>query len=94
MFQALIPTDTPRPLQNSMNSASRPTLSNPTNPLLTHPPAGSSPQRLLDYIRPDRVHVMQDGRIVTTGDMGLVEALELEGYKVLEEAPPAPAAAV
>ena len=43
-------------------------------------------QRLLDYIRPDRVHVMQDGRIVTTGDMGLVDRLELEGYAQLQGA--------
>lgn len=40
-------------------------------------------QRLLDYIAPDFVHIMQDGRIVTTGDMTLVDKLELEGYKVL-----------
>ena len=46
-------------------------------------------QRLLDYIRPDQVHVMQDGRIVTTGDMTLVDKLEVEGYKVLADAPPA-----
>lgn len=46
-------------------------------------------KRLLDYIRPDRVHIMQNGRIVTTGDMSLVDQLEAEGYKMLEEAPPA-----
>lgn len=40
-------------------------------------------KRLLDYITPDRVHIMQDGRIVTTGDMSLVDKLELEGYRVL-----------
>src|SRR5205814_9589587 len=33
-------------------------------------------QRLLNYIVPDFVHVMMDGRIVKTGDKGL--ALELE----------------
>ena len=43
-------------------------------------------KRLLDYIQPDRVHVMQDGRIVTTGDMSLVDKLELGGYKVLSSA--------
>jgi Fe-S cluster assembly ATPase SufC len=42
-------------------------------------------QRLLDYIKPDKVHIMQDGRIVTTGDMGLVDKLELEGYSVLSK---------
>lgn len=43
-------------------------------------------QRLLDYIAPDFVHIMQDGRIVTTGDIGLVDKLELEGYSVLSSA--------
>lgn len=42
------------------------------------------PQRLLDYIRPDQVHIMQDGKIVRTGDMSLVDKLELEGYAVLK----------
>ncbi|KAL4423763.1 hypothetical protein ABPG75_001064 [Micractinium tetrahymenae] len=40
-------------------------------------------KRLLDYIRPDYVHIMQEGRIVTTGDMGLVDKLEESGYSVL-----------
>jgi Fe-S cluster assembly ATP-binding protein len=40
-------------------------------------------KRLLDYIKPDKVHIMQDGKIVTTGDMGLVDKLEEGGYKVL-----------
>jgi Fe-S cluster assembly ATP-binding protein len=40
-------------------------------------------KRLLDYIQPDRVHIMQAGAIVTTGDMGLVDKLELEGYTAL-----------
>ena len=43
-------------------------------------------KRLLDYIHPDKVHVMQDGRIVTTGDMGLVDKLEVGGYDVLKDA--------
>ena len=47
------------------------------------PPACVCLQRLLDYIRPDQVHIMQEGRIVTTGDMSLVDKLELEGYSVL-----------
>jgi len=41
-------------------------------------------KRLLDYLKPDKVHIMQEGKIVTTGDMGLVDKLELEGYKVLQ----------
>ncbi len=37
-------------------------------------------QRLLDYIVPDKVHVMWDGRIVQTGDKELAKELELKGY--------------
>lgn len=38
-------------------------------------------QRILDYVKPDFVHVMVDGRIVTSGDASLVEELEKEGYE-------------
>lgn len=37
-------------------------------------------QRLLNYIVPDRVHVMFDGRIVKSGGPDLAERLESEGY--------------
>jgi Fe-S cluster assembly ATP-binding protein len=37
-------------------------------------------QRLLDYIVPDRVHVMWDGRIVKSGDKSLALELEAKGY--------------
>ena len=37
-------------------------------------------QRLLDYIVPDYVHVLSDGRIVKTGDKGLALELEAKGY--------------
>jgi Fe-S cluster assembly ATP-binding protein len=37
-------------------------------------------QRLLDYIVPDRVHVLVDGRIVQSGDKDLALALEEKGY--------------
>jgi Fe-S cluster assembly ATP-binding protein len=37
-------------------------------------------QRLLDYIVPDFVHVLSDGRIVRTGDKDLALALEEKGY--------------
>ena len=37
-------------------------------------------QRLLDYIVPDRVHVLVDGRIVQSGDKELALALEEKGY--------------
>ena len=37
-------------------------------------------QRLLNYITPDYVHVMQGGRIIKTGDKGLALELESRGY--------------
>jgi len=37
-------------------------------------------QRLLDYIVPDRVHVMAGGRIVRSGDKDLAFDLEEQGY--------------
>ena len=37
-------------------------------------------QRLLDYIRPDRVHVLVGGRIVASGGAELAHELEREGY--------------
>ena len=37
-------------------------------------------QRLLDYIRPDRVHVLAKGRIVASGGPDLALRLEKEGY--------------
>ena len=40
-------------------------------------------QRLLDYITPDFVHVMIDGRIVKTGGKELATTLEAEGYALL-----------
>ena len=42
-------------------------------------------QRLLDYIEPDFVHVMQDGKIVTSGGKELALELESRGYEFLEE---------
>jgi len=41
-------------------------------------------QRLLDYIVPDIVHVLSDGRIVKTGDKSLALELEEKGYGWLE----------
>jgi Fe-S cluster assembly ATP-binding protein len=40
-------------------------------------------QRLLDYVVPDRVHVLAGGRIVRGGDRSLAELLEREGYAAL-----------
>src|SRR5437762_8405543 len=41
-------------------------------------------QRLLDYIVPDSVHVLLDGRIVKSGDKELARELEARGYEWLE----------
>ncbi|MCM2268465.1 MAG: Fe-S cluster assembly ATPase SufC, partial [Thermoanaerobaculia bacterium] len=41
-------------------------------------------QRLLDYIVPDFVHVLIDGRIVRSGDKNLALELEAKGYAWLE----------
>ncbi|RLK64066.1 Fe-S cluster assembly ATPase SufC [Atopobacter sp. AH10] len=42
-------------------------------------------QRLLNYIVPDVVHIMMDGRVVKTGDAELAKVLEADGYKGLME---------
>jgi Fe-S cluster assembly ATP-binding protein len=42
-------------------------------------------QRLLNYIVPDVVHVMMDGRIVKSGDADLAKKLEKEGYAGLRD---------
>ena len=51
-------------------------LSNESNAiiLITHY------QRLLDYIEPTFIHVMQDGKIIKTGDKSLAKELENNGY--------------
>ncbi|WP_409439563.1 Fe-S cluster assembly ATPase SufC [Psychromonas sp. GE-S-Ul-11] len=41
-------------------------------------------QRLLDYIKPDFVHVLADGKIVKSGDASLALELESQGYAWLE----------
>jgi Fe-S cluster assembly ATP-binding protein len=42
-------------------------------------------QRLLDYITPDFVHVMQDGKIIKTGSAELAKELEMKGYQWLKK---------
>jgi Fe-S cluster assembly ATP-binding protein len=59
---------------NSMRSPERGIL------LITHY------QRLLDYIQPDHVHVMAEGRIVRSGGPELALELEQHGYDFLKEA--------
>jgi len=45
-------------------------------------------QRLLDYIVPDKVHVLSDGRIVRSGGHDLAVELERRGYAWIEGEPP------
>jgi len=42
-------------------------------------------QRLLNYIKPDYVHIMLDGRIVESGDADLALRLEEKGYEWVRE---------
>lgn len=37
-------------------------------------------QRLLDYIKPDYVHIMKNGKIIKSGDSSLVKIIENSGY--------------
>ncbi len=62
---------------NSLRSAGRGML------LITHY------QRLLDYIEPDVVHVMAEGRIVRSGGKELALELEANGYEFLNDLTPA-----
>ncbi|KAL3650366.1 ABC transporter I member 6, chloroplastic [Castilleja foliolosa] len=39
--------------------------------------------RLLEFIKPTYIHVMENGRIVKTGDITIAEILEKEGYKAI-----------
>jgi Fe-S cluster assembly ATP-binding protein len=48
-------------------------------------------QRLLEYIVPDRVHVLKEGRIVRSGGRELAVELEQQGYEQVETAPVAAA---
>ncbi|MCM0033897.1 Fe-S cluster assembly ATPase SufC [Sandarakinorhabdus limnophila] len=56
---------------NSMRGPDRATL------LITHY------QRLLDYVVPDHIHVLMDGRIVHSGGAELAHKLEAEGYSAI-----------
>ena len=42
-------------------------------------------QRLLDYIRPDKVHVLLDGRIVKTGNAELAKTIEDKGFDWIKD---------
>jgi Fe-S cluster assembly ATP-binding protein len=47
--------------------------------IITHYP------RILQYVEPDVVHVMMDGRIVKTGDAELAHRIEAEGYDTIRD---------
>lgn len=50
-------------------------------------------QRILDYVKPDFVHILQDGQIVASGGKELAKELEAKGYDVvMKDLTPAPAA--
>ncbi len=52
-------------------------LSNPTRSIIiiTHH------NKILEYVKPDFVHILVDGKIVKTGDASLVEQVEKNGYE-------------
>lgn len=39
--------------------------------------------RILDYLKPDYIHILMDGKIVKTGDMSLAKEIEEKGYDVI-----------
>ena len=43
--------------------------------IITHYP------RILNYLKPNFVHIMMEGKIIKTGDMQLVKILEEKGYE-------------
>jgi Fe-S cluster assembly ATP-binding protein len=43
-------------------------------------------RKILDYIQPDYVHILKNGKVLETGGIELVDALEKEGYKIFGEA--------
>mmetsp|Transcript_19682 Transcript_19682/g.54939 ORF Transcript_19682/g.54939 Transcript_19682/m.54939 type:complete len:298 (-) Transcript_19682:446-1339(-) len=43
-------------------------------------------KRLLEYVQPEFVHIMESGRIVRTGDVALADQLEVSGYSLLQPA--------
>ena len=42
-------------------------------------------QRILDYVKPDKIHVMIDGKLALTGDYTLAKELEAKGYGWIKE---------
>jgi len=60
------------------------TVGNGINAIMRKPDKGvlliTHYQRLLDYVKPDFVHILSQGRIVKTGEADLAQRLEAEGY--------------
>ena len=52
-------------------------LTNSSLIVITHYP------RILNYLKPDFVHIMMDGKIIKSGNMELVDSLEKDGYDFL-----------
>ncbi|HLG00751.1 MAG TPA: Fe-S cluster assembly ATPase SufC, partial [Acidimicrobiia bacterium] len=50
-------------------------------------------QRILQYLSPDVVHILVDGRVVESGGIDLVEKLEREGYDAFRAGGPEPVVA-
>ena len=42
-------------------------------------------QRILDYLKPDKIHILIDGSIVKSGSIELVDTLERKGYKWIQK---------
>jgi Fe-S cluster assembly ATP-binding protein len=41
--------------------------------------------KILEYLKPDFVHILVDGRIIKTGDAALIEEINLKGYSEIKE---------
>lgn len=54
-------------------------LNNPGMLLITHY------QRLLDYVKPTHVHIVDEGKIIETGDFSLVKEIEEKGFKNIKD---------
>ena len=38
-------------------------------------------KRILEYVKPDFIHIFSDGKVIQTGDASLADVLEAEGYE-------------
>ena len=79
----------PTPASTSTRSRSSPTASTRCAARSARSIVVTHYQRLLDYIVPDFVHVLSDGRIVKSGGKELALELEEKGYGWIEAAEPA-----